>query len=64
MTKDVVDMEAEAEQQSSAWIEQTSSGKLKFGLKSYRLDVAGAWTDVFEQFVAFKDKIRSIEDKE
>lgn len=64
MVKDVVDVEAEGEQQSSAWIEQTSSGKLKFGLKCYRCEVRSAWMDVFKEFVDFKNKIKSIETEE
>ena len=56
-----VDMEVEGEQQSSAWIEQTSSGKLKFGLKCYKLDVGTAVDDVVREFIAFKKQINIIE---
>jgi len=58
-----VDMEVEGEQQSSAWIEQTSSGKIKFGLKCYKLDVDTAVSHVVQQFILFKKQIKIIEEE-
>ncbi|GAG39397.1 unnamed protein product [marine sediment metagenome] len=62
MSKEVVDIEAEGEQQSSAWIEQTSSGKLKFGCKCYKCDVDTAVDVVALAFVRFKEQVKKLDE--
>ena len=61
MSKELVATEVEGEQQSSAWMERTSSGKIKVGCKCYRLDVQDAAEAVSKTFMWQLNLIKKIE---
>lgn len=56
--------EAVAEERSSAWIEQTSNGRAKFGCKSYRVDVKDAIDDVLREYKVFMEEMNKLHAKE
>ena len=61
---ELTDVQVEGETQSSAWAEQTSAGKFKFGCKCYRLDVDDAVSACVKAFMRQKNIIEKIEKQE
>ena len=59
--KEIVEVEAvdQSELKPSAWVERTSSGKLKFGCKSRQVELGDAVTDVVEQIKRMKKELVS-----
>jgi len=55
-------VELVGEQQNSAWIEHTSSGKLKYGVKIYACDGVNAVCGVVAQFRSLSDQIKEWEE--
>jgi len=61
MSEEFVASEIEGEQQSSAWIERTSTGKIKFGCKCYRLDLGDSVDVVAAEFQRLSNIVKKIE---
>ena len=61
MKEEINKIEAVVEEQNSAWVEQTSSGKMKFGCKSYKTNVPDAIKEVVEGIKTMKAEIEKLE---